>query len=147
MTDLKFDTTGLEDYITSEMLEQEGLWLENFPGGRAFRVKRAGGSNRQYAKRLTAAIKPYRNSRTGIEGIDPAVQDRIMRHVYAQTVVVDWRGIDDVEGDPVPFSPANVEAFFEAFPEIFRDVMTLAGEATMFSERRVQEAEEALGEG
>ena len=141
---MQFDRTGLESYITDEANESEGVWLK-FPGDRRIKILRAGGANKRYARIFQQAIKPYKRQ-LDRGSLDADVSDRIMREVYAKTIVVGWMGIHDADGNTVAFSQGNVIEFFTAFPEIFTDVIDCAGEMANFQEHEVAEAAEILGE-
>ena len=142
---MQFDKTGLDDYLTDETLESEvGIWLK-FPGGRRFRVLRAGGSNKKFLRALNSAIRPHKRAMDR-GTMDMETSDEIMRTIYAKHVVVDWDGIKDAQGKKVPCTPENVAEFFKAFPNLFSDVTTLATDMAQFSEERIQEAKETLGE-
>lgn len=144
MTKIRFDSTGLESYLSDEELEMTGVWLK-FPGGRKICVRRAGGSNAKYSRMLQQAIKPYKRQMDR-GTMDREVSDRIMRDVYCKTVVIDWEGIKDSEGVNVPFNYNNGVAYFEQFPELFNDVIAYAGELSSFQDNEVEEAKEVLGE-
>lgn len=142
----QFDKSGLEGYITDKEVESEiGVWLPPFPGGREFKVLRAGGSNRKFSRAFQQAIKPYRRQ-LDKGSLDPETSDGLMREMYAKHIVVDWRGINDVDGNPVPCTPENVDAFFKAFPELFSDVVSYATEMATFSQENLEEAKDVLGE-
>jgi hypothetical protein len=143
---MQFDKSGLEGYITDKEIESEvGVWLPPFPGGRQFKVLRAGGSNRKFSRAFQQAIKPYKRQ-LDKGNLDPDVSDALMREVYSRYIVKDWRGINDVDGNPVPCTPENVAEFFQAFPELFSDVVSYATEMATFSEENLEEAKETLGE-
>lgn len=143
---MRFDRSGLEGYITDREVEsQVGVWLPPFPGGRRFKVLRAGGANKKFSRAFQQAIKPYRRQ-LDKGTLDPETSDQIMREVYARHIVVDWDGIKDDTGKTVPCTPENVEAFFAAFPELFSDVVAYASEMATFAEENLEEAKETLGE-
>lgn len=141
---MKFDTTGIESYITDPESEAvKGSWL-NFPGGRRFRVKRAGGANKKFTRAFNAATRPYKRQMDA-GTMDDDLGDEIMRDLYARTIIMDWEGIKDAEGNDVPFTQDNVKAFFAQFPELFNEVVKLSNDLNTFAEYKVREAEEALG--
>lgn len=143
---MQFDKSGLESYITDKQIEASiGVWLPPFPGDRRIKVLRAGGSNKRFSRAFQTAIKPHRRAMER-GTMDQDVSDAIMRDVYAKHVVVDWKNINDAEGNPAPCTPENVAAFFDAFPEIFSEVIAYAGEMATFSEENLEEAKETLGE-
>ena len=141
---MKFETKGLDNYITDPELESEGVWLK-FPEDRKLCVRRAGGANKKYLRTAQSAIKPFKRQ-LDRGTMDPEEINRLMREVYAKTIVADWSGINDETGTPVPCTPENVKAFFDAFPEIFADVMDSASDLATYAEREIEEAKEVLGE-
>ncbi len=141
----KFDTRGLASYIPDRELESvEGVWLR-FPGGRAFRCLRAGGSNTKFLRAFQTAIKPYQRQ-IDRKTLDPEVSDQIMRDVYSQTVVKGWEGIKDADGNEVPYSPETAVEFFKAVPELFTELTDQCANMANFAEQEAEEAKEILGE-
>jgi hypothetical protein len=141
---ISFDRKGLDNYVTDRDAELEGVWLQ-FPEGRKLLIRRAGGANKRYQRVAQTAIKPYRRA-LDRGTLDPEDSDRVMREVYSKTIVADWDGIKDGEGHDVECTPSNIVAFFNAFPEIFADVMDYATELSTFAEQEITEAQEILGE-
>lgn len=140
-----FDSAGLEGYVTDESRESvTGVWL-GFPGERKFKCLRAGGSNKKFLRTFQHLIKPHRRQMER-GTLDTDISDDIMRRVYAKTIVLDWKGINDAKKQPVPFNQQNVVAFFMAFPEVFNDLVTLCSDMATFSEEQLEEAKEVLGE-
>lgn len=142
---MKFDTTGIEDYVTNQTIESEtGVWLK-FPLGRRFLCLRAGGSNRRFTRAFQAAIKPHRRAMD--KGtLDTEISDGLMRDVYLRTVILDWEGIKDVDGTVVSFNRENALALFAALPELFNDIVSLCSEMGTFQNQEIEEAKEVLGE-
>ncbi|MCH9732827.1 MAG: hypothetical protein K0U84_24740 [Actinomycetia bacterium] len=143
---IDFDLSKLDDYLTSEDLEKDGIWMENFTGGIDIKIRRAGGANRKYTHALLAAVKPYKKRRTGLDDLDPDISDKLLRRVYARTIVVDWRGVTGKDGKEIECTPEAVEELFKLVPELMRDVMELASSPRTFNEHQIEEAMEALGE-
>lgn len=142
---MQFDTKGLEGYLTNKTLESEfGVWLK-FPGGRRFRVLRAGGANRRFTRAFQTAIRPHRQTMER-RGLDVELSDQIMREVYSKHVVIDWEGIKDADGNEVPYSPGAAIQFFAVVPELFAEIATLAQNMATFSQETVEEAKKELGE-
>ena len=142
---MKFDKSDLGDYLTDETLESEvGVWFK-FPGNRRFRMLRAGGSNKRFSRAFQAALRPHKRD-LDKGTLDMEIQDEIMRQCYAKHVGVDWDGIKTEDGAAVPYSADAALEFFRAFPNLFADLVTLASDMAQFSEERIEEAKETLGE-
>jgi hypothetical protein len=139
----KFDLTGLESYQQDRDAEKEGIWLA-YPNGIKFLIARAGGSNNTYKRELSKALRPHR--RMIDQGrMDPDESDRILRRVYAKTILLDWEGIKDEKGKAIPYSPQAGEDFFAAIPELFSELVDRATEAQTFVDEIVDDAKEVLG--
>lgn len=131
-----------KQFATDKNLEKNGIELQYDKV--VFRIARAGGSNERYSKVLEAKCKPYRRQ-IQTETITPETMERIMREVYAETVVLGWEGVDFEETDngpaieDAPFTRDNCIRLFEDLPELFNDIQIQAGKAALFK-REVLEA-------
>jgi hypothetical protein len=115
--------------------EKEGIWLEY--GSTVdekpvrIRIARAGGANVQYAKRLEALVKPHRRQ-IQTETIDTELVQKLLKQVYAETVVLAWENVTDEHGQPLPFSAANVIKLFTDLPDLWLDVQEQAQRAALY---------------
>jgi hypothetical protein len=88
--------------IDIEKLEQ-GAWVDNIPEMGELRLKTRGSNNRDWRRlqnKLIAAIP--RQKRLG--SMDPDEFDRITAILLRDTALLDWAGLDDLDGNPLPFS-------------------------------------------
>lgn len=138
---------GCYDAIrTDKGLEENGIWLDYGP----FRLlcARSGGANRKFAKRLEAKTRPYQRALKN-ETIDPDVVDRLMRELFAETVILDWnvkddkgqwvRGIELPDGSVGSVTPENVAAVLADIPDVWTDIQNEAQKAANYR-RAVQDA-------
>lgn len=86
-----------------------------------FTVARAGGSNSAFTRLMESRIKPYRRQLAN-EAMDNSVAQKIMREVWAQTVVLGWTNVQDENGQDLPFTAENCVKLFTDLPELFADV-------------------------
>lgn len=131
----------------------------------AITLARAGGANVKYQKMLVAETKPFKRQ-INTDTMDPEVEKKILRGVYAKTVVLNWETLVDGEDDDnparlaqgiemwpgyvgdltedglVPFTSENVVKIFTMLPELFTDVMATASNYALF---RQQEREDDAG--
>jgi len=138
-------------FKTDESLEKAGIEIDY--DSVKVRIARAGGANRRYAKRLEALMKPYRRA---IDNgtIPDEVSQKIVRTVFAETVVLDWETkIKDAEPgkDPVykkgispedaglepsdtllPVNVDNVCKVFSNLPDFFGDLRDQATSSSLF---------------
>lgn len=132
-------------FKTDEVLEQNGVVVEYAD----FRVTlaRAGGANKQYNKALNAKTKLYERQ-ISTRTIDPDVANRLVREVFAATVVKNWEvktgandedgnaiwevGIEGPDGDKISFTPENVIMTFVNLPSVFDDIQETANGAAIY---------------
>lgn len=122
-------------FKTEDSLEKQGILLEygTTEDGKpiCIRIARAGGANRAYEKRMEAEVKPYRRMIQN-ETIETSVVTRILRKVFAETVVLGWENVQDESGKDIPFNVENCIKLFEDLPDLFKDVQEQAQRAALF---------------
>lgn len=101
-------------------------------------VARAGGRNSAHQKRANVIYKPVRRQLQN-ENIDEDVLMELTRKLYAETVVKGWSGVEDKEGQELPFSVENCIKLFEDLPDIFLDIKKLADEMQIFRVAAVED--------
>lgn len=126
-----------KQFKTDNNLEKEGILLEygtNSQGNPiCIRVARAGGGNVAYAKRMEARVKPYRRQIQN-ETMETALVERILKEVYAETVVLGWENVEDENGNPLPFTTENCIKLFDDLPDLFKDIQEQSQRAALFRE-------------
>ncbi len=124
-------------FKTDPKLEREGVLLEYGEDSQkrpvTIRVSRAGGSNVLFQKRLEAAVKPYRRQ-IQLDVMDTKQLERIVRQVFAETVVLGWENVEDKDGNPLPFTVDNCVKLFTDLPDLYADVQAQAQSAALFRE-------------
>lgn len=118
-----------ELFGTDDSLETKGVEL-NY-GDFSITVARAGGANRAYQKALEAKTKPIRRALAAGQA-DPKRTAAIMREVFAESVVLGWKGVTGKDGKKLPFTKANCVKLFNDLPDLFADVMTQASSHLAF---------------
>lgn len=122
-------------FKTEDSLEKQGILLEygTTEDGKpiCIRIARAGGANKAYEKRMEAEVKPYRRMIQN-ETIETSVVTRILRKVFAETVVLGWENVQDESGKDIPFNVENCIKLFEDLPDLFKDVQEQAQRAALF---------------
>lgn len=132
-----------KQFATSNELETKGILVEygqNDDGSViAIRIARAGGTNHRYNTVLERAVKPYRRQIQN-ETIDRDTMQRLMREVYADSVVIGWENVQDKDGKNLPFTRENVIKLFEDLPELFEDVQEQAQRAALYRDEILEQA-------
>lgn len=57
---------------------------------------------RELYRKLEAPYTRYKRKHDG--QLPPGVDEKIAREAVAKMVIMDWRNVDDAEGNPIPFS-------------------------------------------
>lgn len=111
-----------KQFATDPQAEKEGVRFEigvNSQGETiAFQIARAGGQNIRYVKAIEAKTKPYR-MQIQAGTIDPEIAARLMREVFAESVVIGWEGVEDENGRLLTYSPEAAATLFEQLPELY----------------------------
>jgi hypothetical protein len=129
-----------EMFKTSKELEADkGVILDY--GDFRVRIARAGGGNKKYARIITARLKPYRRQ-IDTDTMDEELARKIHAEVYADTVILGWEskgpdgkfvsGIQDENGDILPFSREAVIKTLLDLPDLFSDIQAQAGKVSLF---------------
>ena len=134
-----------KQFKTDNTLEKDGILLEYGENSKGkpicIRVARAGGSNNAYAKRMEARVKPYRRQ-IQTETMESALVERIVKEVYAETVVLGWEHVEfpvlDAQGNPtdkfeeLPYTTENCIRLFDDLPDLFLDIQEQSQRAALF---------------
>lgn len=119
-------------FATSTDVEKEGVVIK-YGENTSIRIARAGGSNSAFSLRYEVLMRPYRRlAQTG--QMDKEVQAEIMRRLYAETVVRNWEGVTDREGNVLIFSVDNCIQLFKDLPDLFDDVVNHSLNAALYRE-------------
>ena len=93
------------EFGTDENAEKEGVSLI-FGEGVKMTVKRAGSSNKAFARKQKLFNKKY-----GFQMEHSTLDDKTVRKemakIYAETIVIGWEGFTDKKGKELPFTKEN----------------------------------------
>lgn len=93
----------ISELEVDQKLIEEGKWVSNIPELTGVRLKVRGANNkdwRRLAQRLIHAV-PRKQRVNGI--LDPDEADRISATILLMTGLLDWEGIEDDDGQPIPY--------------------------------------------
>lgn len=122
-------------FETDRSLEKQGITLDYGPNSKGvaieIQIARAGGSNDAYLKRMEAKAKPHRRQ-IQHETIERAQLENIVKEVYAETIVLGWSGVEDRDGNDMPFSKDNCLKLFNDLPDLYADIQEQAQSSALF---------------
>lgn len=120
---------------TDKNLESTGILLQYGQNSQGkdicIRIARAGGSNKQYQKRMEALVKPYRRQIQN-ETISNDVMEKLVQQAFAETVVLGWENVEDKDGKPMEFTVDNCLNLFKDLPDLFKDIQDQAQRSALF---------------
>ena len=134
----------LSSLATDEKLSTEGVWVDYVDGARLL-VARTGNKHfRDYCRaRFGKVGRTFRaeelltqKNKNGTTSREEA----IVREGVAKHVLRDWEGIEDDDGNPLPYTPEQGLEAFEKYPEFLDDVLSVAGDVQNFKDAGVEEA-------
>lgn len=126
----------IQKYGTDVSLEEEGVWVD-YGDGVEVKIARWGNSTfRRVYARLT---RPYKEQMRR-ESLAPEIDKRIMDQVIAESIVLDWKGVDLGHGEIPHNQAAALEVMARKDLKDFRaDIVTASQAAETF---RIEEIEE-----
>lgn len=127
-----------KSFSTNKDLERDGIVLDygtNDAGSPIqIRIARAGGNNQKFAKVLEAKLRPHKRAMAN-ETMDNGVAQRLLIETYAESIVLGWEGVQDRDGQDMPFNKQNVIKLFTDLPDLFTDVQQQAQKAALFRDQ------------
>lgn len=135
-------------FQTDTTLEQEGKWFA-FVG-----VKNADGTEPQFLMARMSSTNPAyqaaiekhsKNLRQAMD-LDTLTEDvagPVMKGVFVDTILLDWRDVKDPKGNPLNYSKANATKLVADVPNLY---LALVEEARKLSNFRAAAIEQVAGE-
>ena len=98
---------------------EEGAWVKDIPEFMDLELKVRGSGNKDWARmeqKLIAAVPRQRR----VNGLEPEDRLRINAILVRDTSLLDWRGIENGTGEPLPYSKETANQYltdpqYEAF--------------------------------
>ena len=124
MTKPRFAGMGAYTYVRDQITRSYGP-------GRTITMKQAGGQNREYLSAEATVLKPIQKQ---IENNEIPADERLQLHaeLYADHVIVGWRGFEFEDGTEAPCNRENVIALFTQCEPLFDDVVADATDKKNF---------------
>ena len=130
-----------KQFGTNKEAEQDGIWIEYGPNDDgtipAFKIARAGKSNKKWVKAIEKGMKPHRRA-AELGTLDNATAEKVLREVFVESVLVDWRNVQDSECEPMQLTKENAVYLFNALPELYDDLSDKANKAALFRDEALE---------
>lgn len=139
MTDQKV-RSPYEVFETDKDLETEGRWID-YGGAGEYLIARAGGANKKYSNLLQKRMKPYRRQMEA-GTLDNEKAKDILIGAFVDAVLLDWKGVNNREGEALDYTRDNAIQLFKDLPMLFEDLQKMSMDFAVF---RRAEVEKDLG--
>ncbi len=126
-----------KQFETNKEAENKGIWVE-YGEGVAFKIARMAKSNKQYTKAMEVATRPHRRAME-LETMDAKLAESIFMSVFVDTILLDWKGVTDRDGNELKFNKENATQVFTDLPELYDDLAERAKKATLYREHQQEE--------
>jgi hypothetical protein len=114
------------NWKTNKSKESTGITID-LPTGEKFVVKRLGGSNYAYGKKLQELSKPFRREIAG-ESLSPSIAEGFLVDSFCETSLVSWDNVTDENEQPLAFNDTNAKKLFRDCPDLFAEVTKQAAD-------------------
>lgn len=119
--------------------EIESLGIDVHLGGDLYlTIARAGGGNLRYEASMRKHFAPHKRALSA-GTLDEKTATEVLKKVYSEAVLIGWRGALVLDGETLPYSPANALRVLVELPELWRIVQEEAGKYSNFRATEVQE--------
>ena len=119
----------------------EGVWIEY--GDCRVKVRYAGRENKQYARVLRALTAPYarllENENANLDEKTQKKLDSIFAEIYAKSIVVDWEGVNDPDGNEMAYSWENAKKLLVDLPLFFEEIKKVSGTMQTFRQEQLED--------
>lgn len=123
-TDKNLEKTGID--LQFGFVERDGQTVPV-----EITIARAGGANTRFDKVFEHKTKPYKRM-IQTDSLDPEIGKKIMRETYAETVILGWKNVQNIEGEFLDFTNKNVIEIMEQLPDLFQEIQVNANKAALF---------------
>lgn len=133
----KVKTTLHELFKTNQDKESKGVVLDY--GDVKITIARAGGNNKAFAKEMEKLTKPFRRQ-ISAGTLPDKTADIILKKAYAKHVILNWEGVVDEQGNPVPCTEENIIKVFDELPDFFIDIQEQSRNIGLFRDEEIEDA-------
>lgn len=125
---------NLYDIFDEQKLDQAETFTLEIEDGDvkvSFELARAGAENKKFGTKLNALMKPYKYAmQKGTMKDEQA--ERILCQALADTVIVDWEGVTDREGNPLEYSAEAAAKLLQELPSLRQLIQDEASDVANF---------------
>jgi len=122
-------------FKTDRAREREGVWVDIGDGARVLIARL---NNERHKQTFLEVAKPYKvQLRNGTLQEDVAA--RLLRQCYSKAILLGWEGMQDDEGNDIPYSEEKAEEFL-AIPDFMSMVEEYASSRELYRREEQEQA-------
>lgn len=118
--------------------EVEGVWID-FDGFPGVRLKIARNNNLKHRRWMQEEMRPMLRRYGGADKIPLEEMESISRKGRAQFILLDWDGVDEEEGKPLPYSYEKGLEYLSTMPDLDEFVASKSLEFENFRAKQVED--------
>ena len=125
----------ISNFSTDSNLELNGVWLDIGLGAKLL-IARDG--NPAYVKEFRKHMDQFQTTFQR-ENLTEDEAQKILISVTAKTILLDWEGIDDEDGNPIPYSEDQAIKLLTEYKDFRTLVETLSKNSKNYKDQRTRE--------
>ena len=138
---IKKGSSLFKAFKTNQEAEIEGVWIEYGPNDDgtipAFKLARISRNNKKYTKMLEKETRPHRRA-IELNTMSDEQAEAITTRVFVRSVLLDWRNVQNAEGNTIAFTEQNAVALFNELPDLYDDLNAKARNASLFRDEALE---------
>ena len=135
-------TSIYELYETDHNLEVDGHWhTVNEKAKISFLLARSGGANLKFAKAMEKLTRPHRGHGGAFEDdkVDIELANELMQEAFAETIILDWKGVVDRAGKKIAFSQTAAVKMMKSLPDLFGELRDFSSKMANYQVAEIKE--------
>ncbi|MBB76531.1 MAG: hypothetical protein CMJ75_18660 [Planctomycetaceae bacterium] len=131
----------LGDFATDLNKERDGIWFRYHGSDFECRIARIGNPNFEGAKRRALRDEKVRRAVEG--GLTVKESKHALAPLVAEYILVDWRGLEDDDGNPLPYSIEKATEMLrdDRYRDVYDWVLNQANNGDFFLATEAEDAE------
>ena len=129
-----------KQFETDPGLVEKGIWVDLGEEAGEWLLAFAGEGNKEYQRELEKRLRPYRVAMdVGSVMMNERVQ-KIVQEVWAEKIVLGWKGVIGDDKQPIEFTKANVMMVFDRAPALWQRLARIATDHQNYLKSALQAA-------
>jgi len=128
----------LSQLMTDPTKNEQGIWVDYDDG---MRLRVCSTSKRAYEEARESLLRPHRR-RIRDDRMSPSEIAEVIKPAVARHLLVDWEGLEDEDGNEIPYTPEKALELFNnpLLEDLYVTVMEVAGKAGAFRRDSLEES-------